>query len=100
MQTTSSVAVALAAELRERLVAGRLAELGPIRLMAGAFANAELAGRVLLAEADHLSALAEHTGQPATDDRWALLAYEVGTLLRQQGSRFGVTTGPEMSPRP
>lgn len=100
MQGISSVAMALASELSDRLGAGGLAEPGPVRLMAGVFANAELAGRVLLAEMDHLGALAEHTGEPATDDRWALLVYELGTLLRQPGAQVDGTTGAERSPRP
>jgi hypothetical protein len=100
MQTMSGVATALVTELRDRLQAGGLANLGPIRLMSGLFADAELAGRVLLAETDHLGMLAEHTGEPATDDRWALLAYEVCTLLRVQGVQRDGTTSAEPSPRP
>lgn len=100
MQAISSVATALAAELSDRLGAGGFAELGAVRLMAGVFANAELAGQVLLAETDHLGSLAEHTGQPAVDDRWALLVYDLGTLLHLPGAQVDGTPGLERSPRP
>jgi hypothetical protein len=73
MLTISSVATALATALSDRLQAGALADIGAVSLMSGLSANAELATRVLLADADHLGALAEHTGEPAGDDRWALL---------------------------
>jgi hypothetical protein len=100
MQVISGVATALASELSDRLGVGGLAAPGPVCLMAGVFANAELAGRVLLAEMDHLGALAEHTGEPAADDRWALLVFELGTLLRLPRAQVDASTGSEPSPRP
>jgi CheY-like chemotaxis protein len=89
------------AELRSRLAAGALAGRGPVMLHAGPFADAELAGRVLLADLMHLSELAEHTGQPPTPERWALLADDVRLLLQHtRHRRNGAANGYEEHPPP
>jgi hypothetical protein len=84
---------AMVAEVRSRLDAGKLAGLGPVALTSGAFSDAELAGRILLAEADHLSTLADHTGRPAGPDRWAQLGDDLYLILRQTGDPRDGTAG-------
>jgi hypothetical protein len=64
----------LAGERRGQLDAGALDALGPVTLLAGSFADARLAESTLLADLDHLSSLAEHTGLAPTPERWTPLA--------------------------
>jgi hypothetical protein len=71
----------LVAELQARLEGGTLAGLGPVMLASGPMHDAELAGRVLLADLDHLDTLAEHTGAPPDPERWALLTDDLHALL-------------------
>jgi CheY-like chemotaxis protein len=88
-------------ELRSRLAAGALAGRGPVTLHAGPFADAELAGRILLADLMHLSELAEHTGQQPTPERWSLLANDVRLLLQHtHHQRDGAANGYEEHPNP
>ena len=100
MLTVDGTIAALAAELRDRLVAGALAGLGPITLAAGLFADAELAGRILLADLDHLSTLPEHTGRPAAPDRWARLADDLRLLLLPGHRPAGATAGRDGATAP
>jgi hypothetical protein len=87
MAAVDPMLAALIAELRSCLEAGALSDLGPIMLKAGPLPNAELAGRIVLADATHLSELAEHTGHPPASERWALLADDVQRLLLHTGRR-------------
>jgi len=77
----------LAAELRGHIDAGVLDGFGAVRLFAGPFADASLAGQTLLADLDHLASLARHTGEAPTPDRWELLADELYLLLLTLGRR-------------
>jgi hypothetical protein len=77
----------LVAELRGQLDAGALDGFGPVTLLAGPFADAGLAARTLLADLDHLSALAEHTGSAPEPERWVLLADDLYLLLLMVGRR-------------
>ena len=81
MLTVNGDLAFLTAELRARLDGGTLDGHGPVTLTAGQFADRGLAGRILLADLDHLTALAEHTGSPPTPDRWAILADDMYLLL-------------------
>jgi hypothetical protein len=86
-------AVALGAELRARLDGGALDGSGPVTLVAGTFASPVLAGRVLLADLAHLTALAEHTGSLPDPDRWTLLADDIHLLLSTvRRERDGITS--------
>src|SRR4051812_6147507 len=100
MQAMDSVVQGLATDLRAPPDAGAFEALGPVRLKVGPFASAELAARVLLADVDHLSTLARHTGHPAAADRWTLLARELDTLLLMEGARREKTTHRATVPRP
>jgi len=81
MLTVDHTLPTLVAELQARLDDGALVGLGPVTLASGLFPDAELAGRVLLADLDHLGTLAEHTGSPAGSERWALLTDDLHLLL-------------------
>jgi hypothetical protein len=72
---------------RGQIDAGAPDGLGPVTMLAGSFADARLAGRTLLADLDHLSSLAEHTGDPPTPERWTLLADDLYLLLLTLGRR-------------
>lgn len=103
MPTTNGDLAALAAELRTRLDAGALDGLGPVLLTAGPFADARMAGRILLADLGHLSSLAELTGSAPAPNRWALLADDVYVLLRRtsqqrNGSAHGQDAGSPPAP--
>jgi hypothetical protein len=95
MLTPDYTLPALVAELQARLDGGALAGLGPVTLASGPIHDAELAGRVLLADLDHLGTLAEHTGSPPAPERWALLADDVHVLLLALGRRNGETDEPD-----
>ena len=92
MPTTNGDLATLAGELRGQLDAGALDSLGPVTLLAGSFADAQLAGSTLLADLDHLSSLAEHTGIAPTPERWTLLADDLYMLLLMLGRRGGGAT--------
>src|SRR5215210_4191344 len=72
MLTVDHALPELIAELQARLDDGALVGIGPVTLASGPFLDAELAGRVLLADLDHLGTLAEHTARRATAHRWLL----------------------------
>jgi len=92
MPTTNGDLATLAVELQGQLDAGGLDGLGPVTLLAGSFADARLAGRTLLADLDHLSSLAENTGNAPTPERWTLLADDLYVLLLTLGRRDDGTT--------
>src|SRR4051794_34487299 len=95
MPATNGDLATLADELQCQLDASALDGLGPVTLLAGPFADARLAGRTLLADLDHLSSLAEHTGHAPESERWMLLADDVYVLLLRLGRRRdGETEGP------
>jgi CheY-like chemotaxis protein len=100
MPATNGDATVLADELRGQLNTGALDGLGPVTLLAGPFTDAGLAGRTLLADVDHLSSLAEHTGDPPTPDRWALLADDLYVLLLKVGRRRDGTINGLTLPTP
>ncbi len=101
MPTTNGDLAALAAELHARLDAGALDGLGPVMLTAGLFADAMMAGRILLADLGHLSSLAQHTGSAPAPNRWALLADDVYVLLRGTSQqRNGNTHGQDAASPP
>jgi len=87
MPATNGDLATFADELRGQLDAGALDGLGPVTLLAGSFADAGLAGRILLADLDHLSSLAEHTGSAPAPGRWTLLADDLYLLLLMLGRR-------------
>ena len=87
MVTPNGDLATLAAELQRQLDADVLDGFGPVTLLAGTFPDAGLAGRALLADVDHLSSLAAHTGEAPSPERWALLADELYVLLLLVGRR-------------
>jgi len=92
---------ALGADLQARLESGALDGLGPVMLTHGPFASATLAGRVVLADLDHLTTLAEHTGSPPAPERWAVVAADVHLLLLASNPRPDkATNGRDTPPAP